>query len=315
MFSLLVHLSSLVYQGRLAGRSHQSNSTCSVISKVPAQAVKRRLSRRDHRRVEILRFLTLTASICMIGTTVRPQTAPGRSQQNPLKNLSLEELGNIEVTTVSKEPEEVWNTPAAIYVITQEDIQRSGATNIPEALRLAPGVEVARITSGEYAIGIRGFNSRLSRSVLVLIDGRTVYSTFTAGTYWETQDVLMKDIDRIEVIRGPGGTIWGPNAVNGVINIITKNTKDTPGRCSGREAAAMSNSSSETSGTVLAMAGDSRTGSMQKDLDGRHSTTPMAIITTIGIAVRVASGWTGIRMFAIATGCRAMYTANTLARE
>ncbi len=88
---------------------------------------------------------------------------------------------------------------------------------------------MARITSGEYAIGIRGFNSRLSRSVLVLIDGRTVYTTFTAGTYWETQDVLMKDIDRIEVIRGPGGTIWGPNAVNGVINIITKNTKDTQG--------------------------------------------------------------------------------------
>ena len=143
--------------------------------------------------------------------------------------MTLDQLGNIEVTTVSREPEEVWNTPAAIYVITQEDIQRSGAMNIPEALRLAPGVEVARITSGEYAIGIRGFNSRLSRSVLVLIDGRTVYSTFTAGTYWETQDVLMKDIDRIEVIRGPGGTIWGPNAVNGVINIITKNTKDTQG--------------------------------------------------------------------------------------
>ncbi|MGC2638776.1 MAG: TonB-dependent receptor [Acidobacteriaceae bacterium] len=143
--------------------------------------------------------------------------------------MSLEQLGNIEVTTVSKEPEEVWKTPAAIYVITQEDIRRSGATNIPEALRLAPGVEVARITTGEYAIGIRGFNSRLSRSVLVLIDGRTVYSTFTAGTYWETQDVLMDDIERIEVIRGPGGTIWGPNAVNGVINIITKNSSDTQG--------------------------------------------------------------------------------------
>lgn len=130
---------------------------------------------------------------------------------------------------MSKEPQAVWKTPAAIYVITQDDIQRSGATNIPEALRLAPGVEVARITSGEYAIGIRGFNSRLSRSVLVLIDGRTVYSTFTAGTYWETQDTLLKDIDRIEVIRGPGGTIWGPNAVNGVINIITRKAEETQG--------------------------------------------------------------------------------------
>lgn len=151
---------------------------------------------------------------------------PGAKQ---LKAMSLEQLGNVEVTTVSKEPEEVWRTAAAIFVITQDDIRRSGATNIPEALRLAPGVEVARITSDEYAIGIRGFNSRLSRSVLVLIDGRTVYTPFTAGTYWETQDTFLEDVDRIEVIRGPGGTIWGPNAVNGVINIITKNAKETRG--------------------------------------------------------------------------------------
>ncbi|MGD0730126.1 MAG: TonB-dependent receptor [Terracidiphilus sp.] len=165
----------------------------------------------------------------LVAPTFHAQPLSGGDQQNPLKTLSLEQLGNVEVTTVSKEPEAVRNTPAAIYVITQEDIQSSGASNIPEALRLAPGVEVARITSGEYAIGIRGFNSRLSRSVLVLIDGRTVYSTFTAGTYWETQDTLIQDIDRIEIIRGPGGTIWGPNAVNGVINIITKNTKETQG--------------------------------------------------------------------------------------
>ncbi|MGA2217461.1 MAG: TonB-dependent receptor plug domain-containing protein [Terracidiphilus sp.] len=181
---------------------------------------------------------TLAVAACTAVTTCFALTGPnpeakeavlGNQPPSQLKTMTLEELGNIEVTTVSREPEEVWNTPAAIYVIAQEDIQRSGATSIPEALRLAPGVEVARIASGEYAIGIRGFNSRLSRSVLVLIDGRTVYSTFTAGTYWETQDVLIKDIDRIEVIRGPGGTIWGPNAVNGVINIITKNTKDTQG--------------------------------------------------------------------------------------
>ena len=153
---------------------------------------------------------------------------PGQTDQS-LKNLSLSELGNIQVTTVSKEPEVVWKTPAAIFVITQQDIQRSGATSIPEALRLAPGVEVARISSDEWSIGIRGFGSRLSRSVLVLMDGRIVYSPFTAGVYWEVQDYLMEDIDRIEVIRGPGGTIWGPNAVNGVINIITKSSKDTQG--------------------------------------------------------------------------------------
>jgi iron complex outermembrane receptor protein len=155
------------------------------------------------------------------------QPEPAENQQ--LKTLTLEQLGNIEVTTATKEPEVVWKTPAAIFVITQENIRRSGANNIPEALRLAPGVEVARISADQWAIGIRGFGSRLSRAVLVLIDGRSVYSTFTAGVYWEVQDTLIEDVDRIEVIRGPGGTIWGPNAVNGVINIITKSSKDTQG--------------------------------------------------------------------------------------
>src|SRR5271166_3487592 len=148
---------------------------------------------------------------------------------NPVKTLTLEQLANVEVTSVSKTPEEVRNTAAAIYVITQEDIWRSGATNIPEALRLAPGVEVARIDGDTWSIGIRGFGSRLARDVLVLIDGRTVYTTLLAGTYWEVQNVMLQDVDRIEVIRGPGGTIWGPNAVNGVINIITKSSKDTHG--------------------------------------------------------------------------------------
>ena len=114
-------------------------------------------------------------------------------------------------------------------MITGEDIRRSGVTTIPDALRLAPGVEVAQIDGSKWSIGIRGFGTRLSRSVLVLIDGRTVYTPLFAGTYWEVQDTLLEDIDRIEVIRGPGGTIWGPNAVDGVINIITKSTKDTQG--------------------------------------------------------------------------------------
>ena len=152
-----------------------------------------------------------------------------QDSQGNLKQLSLEQLGNIEVSTASKSPEQVWDTPAAIYVITQDDIKRSGATSIPEALRLAPGVEVARIDANKWSIGIRGFGSRLSRSVLVLIDGRSVYNTLLAGTYWEVQDTVMEDIDRIEVIRGPGGTIWGPNSVNGVINIITKTSSDTQG--------------------------------------------------------------------------------------
>jgi iron complex outermembrane receptor protein len=149
--------------------------------------------------------------------------------QADLKHLSLAELGNVQVTAASKEPEQVWKTSAAIYVITQEDIHRAGVTTIPEALRLAPGVEAARINNNEWAIGIRGFGSNLTRDVLVLIDGRTVYSTLLAGTYWNVQNLVMEDVDRIEVIRGPGGIIWGPNAVNGVINIITKSSKDTQG--------------------------------------------------------------------------------------
>jgi iron complex outermembrane receptor protein len=153
----------------------------------------------------------------------------GRPSEEDLKQLSLEQLGNVQVTTMSKTPQQVWKTAAAVFVITSDDIQRSGARSIPEALRLAPGVEVARIDGDKWSIGIRGFGSRLNRGVLVLIDGRSVYTTLLAGTYWEVQDTVMEDIDRIEVIRGPGGTVWGPNAVNGVINIITKNSKETNG--------------------------------------------------------------------------------------
>lgn len=156
-------------------------------------------------------------------------SATPEEQTNSLKGLSLAELGNLEVTTATKTPAAIWKTPAAVYVISQDAIRRSGATSIPEALRLAPGVEVARIDSDKWSIGIRGFGSRLCRSVLVLIDGRTVYTTLLAGTYWEVQDTVMQDIDRIEVIRGPGGTIWGPNAVDGVINVITKPASDTQG--------------------------------------------------------------------------------------
>src|SRR4030081_850554 len=157
--------------------------------------------------------------------------APGSDPETSgqLKKLSLAHLGDLEVTSVSKEPVTVARTPAAIYVLTQEDIRLSGATSIPEVLRLVPGVEVARIDSDKWSIGVRGFGSRLSRSVLVLIDGRPVFTPLFAGVYWEGQDTLLPDIDRIEVIRGPGGTIWGANAVNAVINIITKKAKDTQG--------------------------------------------------------------------------------------
>src|SRR6267378_2219669 len=189
---------------------------------------------RPHRsfifRIAAANTFALLLLLAVADQMARAQATQGN--QNPLgnlKQLSLEQLGNLEVTTASKEPEQVWRTPAAIYVITQEDIRRSGATSIPEVLRLAPGVEVARIDAVKWSIGIRGFGSRLSRAVLVVIDGRTVYSPLYAGVFWEVQDTLMEDVDRIEVIRGPGATIWGPNAVNGVINIITKKAKDTRG--------------------------------------------------------------------------------------
>ena len=167
--------------------------------------------------------------LCAPALRSDPQVGgPGPAPSN-LKNLSIEELSQIEVTSPTKEPTPAFRSPVAIYVITGQDIRRSGVTTIPDALRLAPGVEVARIDANKWSVGIRGFGTRLSRSVLVLIDGRTVYTPLFAGTYWEVQDTLLEDIDRIEVIRGPGGTIWGPNAVNGVINIITKSSKDTQG--------------------------------------------------------------------------------------
>jgi iron complex outermembrane receptor protein len=175
-------------------------------------------------RLALLLTLLVPSRECRAQGPNADQTAPGN-----LKQLSLEQLGNVEVTTASKEPEQVWRTPAAIYVITQEDIRRSGATSIPEVLRLAPGVEVARTDSDHWAIGVRGFGGQFSKSLLVLIDGRSVYTPLFAGVYWQVQDMLLEDIERIEVIRGPGGTIWGANAVNGVINIITKNAKDTHG--------------------------------------------------------------------------------------
>lgn len=153
---------------------------------------------------------------------------PAQSPQS-LKKLSLAELANVEVTTYSKVPSELWQTPAAVYVITSEQILRSGATNIADALRLAPGVEVGRMSSDYWAVGIRGLENNFSKSVLVLIDGRNVYTPLFAGVYWDVEDMPLDDIDHIEVIRGPGGAIWGPNAANGVINIITKNSRDTHG--------------------------------------------------------------------------------------
>src|SRR5216683_3381290 len=186
--------------------------------------------RRSIRRVAIASIVTsLMLLIGLVKESRGDSTEADPKAGQRLTHVSLEDLGQIEVTTASKVPVKATRTPAAIYVITQEDIRRSGATSIPEALRLAPGVEVSHIDSHKWSLGVRGFESNLSRSVLVLIDGRSVYTPLFAGVYWEVQDALLEDVERIETIRGPGGTIWGANAVNGVINIITKNSKDTHG--------------------------------------------------------------------------------------
>ncbi len=140
-------------------------------------------------------------------------------------DLSVEELLNVEVTSVSRKAQSLNNSAAAVFVITQDDIRRIGARSIPEALRLAPGVDVAKISSNKWAVSIRGFNNRLANKLLILIDGRNLYTRAFSGTYWGQQDVMLEDVEHIEVIRGPGATLWGANAVNGVINIITKKSQ------------------------------------------------------------------------------------------
>lgn len=144
-------------------------------------------------------------------------------------DISINELMQMEVSSASRKAESLSDTAAAAFIISQDDIRRSGATSIPEALRLAPGIEVAQINANSWAITSRGFNGRYANKLLVLMDGRTVYTPLFSGVFWNLQDTLMEDIERIEVIRGPGAVMWGANAVNGVINIITKKAKDTQG--------------------------------------------------------------------------------------
>src|SRR6184192_484483 len=169
------------------------------------------------------RIISLAVVALFLGSSVSAQ-----NQGVPdISRMSIEELMNVEVTSVAKRPQRVADAAAAVFVITQEDIRRSGAASIPEALRMVPGLQVARIDENKWAIGSRGFNSRFDNKLLVLIDGRSVYTPLFSGVYWNVQDVMLEDVDRIEVIRGPGATLWGANAVNGVINIITKSAKNT----------------------------------------------------------------------------------------
>jgi iron complex outermembrane receptor protein len=166
----------------------------------------------------------------LIACAVQIQAAPVEvAALRNLADLSLEQLGNIEVTSVSGRSESLQGAAASIYVITAQDIRRSAAISLPEVLRLAPNLQVAQASAGSYAISARGFNNPLANKLLVLVDGRTVYSTLFSGVFWDATKVPLEDVERIEVISGPGGTLWGANAVNGVINVITRSAADTQG--------------------------------------------------------------------------------------
>lgn len=181
-----------------------------------------------YRKNSILKFLIFVMLCCFVNFSV----AENRSVNNQFLNLSIEELMNVKVvnvTSVSRRSQKLTEVASAIFVITQDDIRRSGVTSIPEALRMAPGVQVGRISSDKWAVSIRGFNGFSSSKVQVLIDGRSDYSPLIAGTLWAQQDTFMEDIERIEIIRGPAATVWGTNAVNGIINVITKKASDTQG--------------------------------------------------------------------------------------
>jgi iron complex outermembrane recepter protein len=182
------------------------------------------LSKRVLERCWLLAFGAVALSSPAASQT--PDTLPSPTT---LKKMSLEELMAIEVSSVSRRPERLSEAASAVQVISREDIRRSGATRLTEALRLAGNLEVTQLDAAQWAISARGFNSPLANKLLVLIDGRSVYSPLFAGVFWDAQDVLLEDVEQIEVISGPGATLWGANAVNGVINITTRKAKDTQG--------------------------------------------------------------------------------------
>jgi iron complex outermembrane receptor protein len=179
--------------------------------------------------VDIMKSVTRLLLFVVIGLLAVP--SPGRAQNRvpDLGQLSIEDLMNIEITSASRKEQRAADVAAAVFVITHDDIRRSGMRTIPDLLRLVPGVEVAQINSNKWAVTVRGFNGLYANKLLVLVDGRSVYNRIFSGVFWDAENLMLDDVDRIEVIRGPGAAVWGANAVNGVINIVTKNTADTQG--------------------------------------------------------------------------------------
>lgn len=202
--------------------------------------------------------LTLTRGAAAGALATAMGAASAQSGGRELADLSLEELSRIEVTSVSGRAEPLSGAPASIYVITGEDIRRSAATSLAEALRLAPNLQVARIDARNYAVTARGANGAFENKLLVLIDGRIVYTPLFSGVFWDAQDVMLEDVERIEVISGPGGTLWGSNAVNGVINVITRSARDTQGTLIAAGAGNRENVGAARYGTTLSNGGHFR---------------------------------------------------------
>lgn len=183
----------------------------------------------SNKAMQVVIHRLLCAIMLIYASNVLQAQGETSAKKQGLTNLNLEDLMNLEVTSVAKKPLPLSRSGAAVYVLQSEDIRRSGALSVPELLRMVPGLEVAQVNANQWAISSRGFNSRFANKLLVLVDGRSVYTPLFSGVYWESLDTVLEDIDRIEVIRGPGGTLWGANAVNGVINIITKKSSETQG--------------------------------------------------------------------------------------
>lgn len=181
----------------------------------------------EHRRRSVSAIGILLGFLLVM--SVLPGRTSAQDDKRDLTSLNIEDLMNIEIVSSAKKAESLRLTASAAYVITQDDIRRSGATSIPELLRMAPGLHVGRLDNSTWAISSRGFNGRFANKLLVLIDGRSVYSPLFSGVHWDVQDLLLEDVERIEIIRGPGAALWGANAVNGVINVITKHSSKTRG--------------------------------------------------------------------------------------
>ncbi len=207
--------------------------------------MKTERAKKDARMIRRIRHAAAAGATALgLVAPALAQDAPAMIQVADIGDLSLEELGRIPVTSVTGRPQPVQQAAASIFVITAEDIRRSAATSLPEALRLAPNLQVARVNANQYAISARGFNNAIGNKLLVMIDGRTVYSPLFSGVFWDAQQVMLEDVERIEVISGAGATLWGANAVNGVINVITRAAHETQGLLVAGHAGATGNEAS-----------------------------------------------------------------------